>query len=232
MGLSLSSSVPCLAPSDWVVPEGRAAPLEGQDEVASSLQVSPQLQFRARGLSGQGLTDPRQHVGVPPRVAPLAQHPLVSSNSTHPRLVLPLAPQRVPQLHPDGRASLRVPDHGGPIHRPHQCLRPGQLLLPGHQPHGLLHQERLQQVCSAQPSGRRSGSQAWREGESWRGQRALGRDFPLKVMRAALGAQGPGPRRLGLPAARPRTPAPGPQEEKKSRQSQLGLRRDPKHRRA
>lgn len=103
------------------------------------------------GCHRTGSTDPYQHVGVPPIVALLAQHPLVSPNSPRPRPVLPLAPQRVPQLHPYGWASLRVPDHRKPVHCPDQCLRPGQLLLPGYQPHGLLHQERLQQVCSAQP---------------------------------------------------------------------------------
>lgn len=134
----------------------KTAYLEGRNEVPLPRR-SP-----LRPGSGPGGSQHRVRTSPPcgrrPRAAPLAQHPRVSSNFPRPRLVLPLAPQRVPQLHPHGRASLRVPDHRKPVHCPHQRLRPGQLLLPGHQPHGLLHQECLQQVRSAQPGCRRSGS--------------------------------------------------------------------------
>lgn len=171
----------------------------------------PSAPDQSPGLRGPGLETP-QHPEGPAHSRPVGPAPRGSlRRPTSSRPVLPLAPQRVPQLHPDGRASLRVPDHREPVHRPDQRLGPGQLLLPGHQPHGLLHQKRLQQVRSAQPGCRRSGSGDVEGRRELRGSQDTGkRRFPLEVVKSGLWSPGSGAWTPGSSGRRAPEPRPGP----------------------
>lgn len=72
--------------------------------------------------------------------------------------VLPLAHQRISQLHQERRRPLvRVAGHGEPVCGESRAKRHGELLLLHHHQHGHQHQEHLQQSQPAHRAARRYG---------------------------------------------------------------------------